>query len=111
MVEFKKVRQGLTWVERDQFQEDVADERQIKRSAGFSMAVPISLPVARVAFVVVAVFQRPVPVPARRLGRKLLYVNSEAPDKVAEVFSLVPTRQSPPSFRKIILVVGDERNG
>ena len=83
MVEFKEVRQGLALLERDQGQEDVAGERQIKRSGGFAMAVPIFLPGAGVAFVVVAVFHRPVP--ARRLGRTLLFAHSEANDKVAQV--------------------------
>ena len=83
MVEFKEVRQGLALLEGDQGQEDVAGERQIERSGGFAMAVPIFLPGAGVAFVVVAVFHRPVP--ARRLGRTFLFVHSEAADKVAQV--------------------------
>ena len=83
MVEFKEVRQGLALLEGDQGQEDVAGERQIERSGGFAMAVPVFLPGAGVAFVVVAVFHRPVP--ARRLGRTFLFVHSEAADKVAQV--------------------------
>ena len=47
------------------------------------MAVPVFLLGAGVAFAVVAVFHRPVP--PRRLGRTLLFVHSEAADKVAEV--------------------------
>ena len=80
MVEFKEVRQGLALLEGDQGQEDVAGERQIERSGGFAMAVPVFLPGAGVAFVVVAVFHRPVP--TRRLGRTLLFVHSEVADKV-----------------------------
>ena len=53
MVEFKEVRQGLALLEGDQGQEDVAGERQIERSGGFAMAVPVFLPGAGVAFVVV----------------------------------------------------------
>ena len=83
MVEFEEARQGLALLEGDQGQEDVAGERQIKRSGGFAMAVPIFLPGTGVAFVVVAVFHRPVP--ARRLGRTFLFVHSEAADKVAQV--------------------------
>ena len=41
MVEFKEVRQGLALLEGDQGQEDVAGERQIERSGGFAMAVPV----------------------------------------------------------------------
>ncbi len=44
------------------------------------MVVPVFLPEAGVAFVVVAVFHRPVP--TRRLGRTFLFVHSEAADKV-----------------------------
>ena len=55
MVEFKEVGQGLALLEGDQGQEDVAGERQIERSGGFAMAVPVFLPGAGVAFVVVAV--------------------------------------------------------
>ena len=83
VVEFEEVGQGLALLEGDQGQEDVASERQIERSGGFAMAVPIFLPGAGVAFVVVAVFHRPVP--ARRLDRTLLFVHSEANDKVAQV--------------------------
>jgi hypothetical protein len=46
------------------------------------MAVPVFLLRAGVAFAVVTVFHRPVP--PRRLGRTLLFVHSEAADKVAE---------------------------
>ena len=81
MVEFKEVRQGLALLEGDQGQEDVAGERQIERSGGLAMAVPIFLPGTGVAFVVVAVFHRPVP--ARRLSRTFLFFHSEATDKVA----------------------------
>ncbi len=44
MVEFDEVRHGLTWLEGDQGQADVTGERQIERSGGFTMAVPILLP-------------------------------------------------------------------
>ena len=83
MVEFEEVDQGLALLEGDQGQEDVASERQIERSGRFAMAVPIFLPGTGVAFVVVAVFHRPVPV--RRRGRTLLFVHSEANDKVVQV--------------------------
>ncbi len=52
MVEFDEVRHGLTWLEGDRGQADVTGERQIERSGGFAMAVPILLPRAGVAFVV-----------------------------------------------------------
>jgi hypothetical protein len=73
----------LALLEGDECQEDVAGERQIERSGGFAMAVPIFLPGAGVAFVVVGVFHRPVS--ARRLGRTFLLVHSEATGKVAQV--------------------------
>jgi hypothetical protein len=60
MVMFKKVRQGLILLEGDEGQENVAGERKIERGVGFAMAVSIFLPGAGVAFVVVAVFHRPV---------------------------------------------------
>ena len=79
MVAFKEVRQRLALFKGDQRQQDVAGERQIERSGGFAMAVPIFLPRTGVAFVVVAVFYRPVP--ARRLVRTFLFVHSEAHPK------------------------------
>ena len=76
MVLFKKVGQGLTLLEGDQGQENVAGERQIERGVGFAMAVPVFLPGAGVAFVVVAVFHRPVP--AHRARRARLFAHREA---------------------------------
>jgi hypothetical protein len=56
---FKEVCQRLAFLEGDDGQEDVAGEREIERGVRFAMAVSIFLPGAGVAFVVVAVFHRP----------------------------------------------------
>ena len=60
MVAFKEVCQGLPFLEGNEGQQHVAGERQIERGVGFAMAVAVFLPGAGVAFVVVAVFHRPV---------------------------------------------------
>ena len=59
MVVFEELRQRLTLFERDEGQEDVAREGQIERCVGFAMAVLVLLPGTGVAFVVIAVFHRP----------------------------------------------------
>lgn len=59
MIVFKELGQRLAMVEGDDGQEDVASEGQIERGIGFTMAVPVFLPGADVAFVVVAIFHRP----------------------------------------------------
>lgn len=59
VIKFEEVGQGLPRLEGDEGQKDVAGERQIERGVGFAMAVPLFLPGAGVAFVVVAVFHRP----------------------------------------------------
>jgi len=60
MVEFEEVRQGLPLREGDERQENVAGEGEIERGVGFAMTVIVLAPGAGVAFVVVAVFHRPV---------------------------------------------------
>lgn len=60
VVEFEEVGQRLALLKGYEGQEDVAGEREIERGVGFAMAVPIFLPGAGVALVVVAVFHRPV---------------------------------------------------
>ena len=83
MVAFKEVGQRLAFLEGDQCQQDVAGERQIERGVGFAMAMPIFLPGAGVAFVMVAVFHRPVP--AHRRCRARLFPDGEAGEEVAGV--------------------------
>lgn len=60
MVVFEEVCQRLAFFEGDDGQEDVAGEGEVERSVGFAMAVSVFLPGAGVAFVVIAVFHRPV---------------------------------------------------
>ena len=60
MIPLEELGQRLTWLAGDEGQEDVAGEGEIERGVGFAMAVPVFLPGAGVAFVVVAVFHRPV---------------------------------------------------
>ena len=83
MVVFKEVRQRLALFKGDQRQQDVAGERQVEGGVGFAMAVPVFLPGAGVALVVVAGFHRPVP--TYRLGRALLLAHGEAGEEVAGV--------------------------
>lgn len=83
MIVFKKLRQGLTLLEGDQGQEGVAGERQIERGVGFAMAVAIFLPGAGVAFVMVAVFHRPVL--ANRVRRAHFFAHGEAGEEEAGV--------------------------
>jgi len=83
MVLFEKVCQRLAFLEGDEGQEDVAGERQIERGVGFAMAVAVFLPGAGVAFVVVAVFHRPVL--ANRVCRARFFVRSEAGEEAAGV--------------------------
>lgn len=59
MVVFKELRQRFSVLEGDDGQEDVAREGQIERGVRFAMAVPVLLPGAGVAFVMVAVFHGP----------------------------------------------------
>ena len=60
VVEFKVMCQGLPLLEGDEGQQHVAGERQIECRVGFAMPVAIFLPRAGIAFVVIAVFHRPV---------------------------------------------------
>ena len=83
MVALKVVRQRLAFFKWDQRQQDVAGQRQIERGVGFAMSVPVFLPGAGVALVVVAGFHRPVP--AHRLGRPLRLAHGEAGEEVAAV--------------------------
>ena len=83
MVEFKKVRQGLPLLEGNEGQQDIAGECQIERGVGFAVAVAVFLPGAGVAFVVVAVFHRPVL--ANRMGRTRFLFLAEAGEEVAGV--------------------------
>ena len=85
MVSFKKVPQGLAFLEGDEGQKHIAGQRQIERGVGFAVAVAVFLPSAGVAFVVVAVFHRPVL--ANRIGRALFLVCAEAGEEVAGVAS------------------------
>ena len=80
---FKKLRQGLTLLEGDKGQEDVAGERQIKRGVGLAMTVAIFLPGAGAAFVMVAVFHRPVL--AHRACRAQFFAHGEAGEEEAGV--------------------------
>ena len=83
MVMFEEMGQRLAWLEGDEGQENVAGERQIEGGVGFAMAVPVFLPGAGVALVVVAGFHRPVP--THRLGRALLFACGEAGEELAGV--------------------------
>lgn len=83
VVAFKEMGQRLAFLEGDQRQQDVAGERQIEGGVGFAMAVTVFLPGAGVAFVVVAVFHRPVP--AHRRCRARLFPDGEAGEEVAGV--------------------------
>ena len=83
MVLFKKVCQGLTLLERDHGQEDVAGERQIERGVGFAMAMAVFLPGTGVAFVMVAVFHGPVPAHCARRAR--FFAPGEAGEEEAGV--------------------------
>ena len=60
VIPFEEVGQRLALLEGDEGQKDVAGQRQIQRGVGFAMAVTVLLPGTGVAFVVVAVFHRPV---------------------------------------------------
>jgi hypothetical protein len=83
MVKFEEVGQRLTLLAGDEGQEDVAGEREIERGVGFAMAVPVFLPGTGVAFVVVAVFHRPVL--ANRLCRAQFFVYGEAGEEESGV--------------------------
>jgi len=83
MVTFKEVGQRLAFLEGDQGQQDVAGQREIQRGVGFAMAVTVFLPGTGVAFVMVAVFHRPVPAHRRRAAR--LIAGVEAGEKEAGV--------------------------
>ena len=76
MVVFEEVCQRLAFLEGDDGQEEAAGEREIERAVGFGMAVSVFLPGAGVAFVVVAVFDRPVL--ANRARRAHFFVRGEA---------------------------------
>lgn len=106
MVLFKKMRQGLTLLEGDHGQEDVAGERQIERGVGFAVAVPVFLPGAGIAFVVVAVFHRPVL--AHRACRALFFAHGEAAKEEPGV--AFGRRQRVFLFRPVALD-GDGRTG
>ena len=60
VVELEEVGQRLAGLEGHEGQKDVARQRQIERGVGFAMPVPVFLPGAGVALVMVAVFHRPV---------------------------------------------------
>ena len=83
MVMFEKMGQWLACLEGDEGQEDVARERQIERRVGFAMAVAVFLPGTGVAFVVVAVFHRPVL--ANGVCRTRFFVDGEAGEEEAGV--------------------------
>lgn len=83
MVLFEEVGQRLALLEGDEGQEDVAGEREIERGVGFAVAVSVFLPGAGVAFVVVAVFHRPVL--ANRACRAHFFVRGEAGEEAAGV--------------------------
>ena len=59
VIGFKEVGQRLASRKGDPGQQDVARQRQVECGLGSAMAVPVFLPRAGVAFVVVAVFHRP----------------------------------------------------
>ena len=81
MVIFEELCQRLAFLEGDDGQKDVAGEREIERGVGFAMAVSVFLPGAGVAFVVVAVFHRPVL--ANRACRARFFVCGEAGEEEA----------------------------
>ena len=83
MVVFEEVCQRLPLLKGDDGQQDVAGEGEIERGVGFAMAVPVLLPGAGVAFVVVAVFHRPML--AGGVGGPGLLVGGEAGEKEAGV--------------------------
>ena len=56
---FEEVCQRLALLKGDDGQEDVAGKGEIERGVGFAMAVPVFLPGAGVALVVVSVFHGP----------------------------------------------------
>ena len=106
MVMFKKVGQRLARLEGDHGQEDVAGEREIERGVGFAMAVAIFRPGTGVAFVVVAVFHRPVL--AHRVGRAGFILRGEAGEEEAGVAFL---RLERVLFLRPIALDGDGRAG
>jgi hypothetical protein len=81
VVEFEELSQRLAFLEGDEGQEDVAGERQIECGVGFAMAVAVFLPGAGIAFVVVAVFHRPVL--ANRVYSARFFLGSEAGEEAA----------------------------
>ena len=83
MVMFKEVCQWLTFLEGDEGQENIAGEREIECGVGFAMAVVVFLPGTGVAFVVVAVFHRPVL--AHRVCGARFFLCSEAGEEAARV--------------------------
>jgi len=83
MVVFKELRQRLAFGKGNQRQQDVAGQRQIKGGVGLAMTVPVFLPGAGVALVMVAGFHRPVP--ARGLGRALLLAGAQAGEEMTGV--------------------------
>ena len=83
MVMFEELCQRLAFLEGDDGQEDVAGQREVERGVGFAVAVSVFLPGAGVAFVVVAVFHRPVL--ANRARRARFFVCGEAGEEEAGV--------------------------
>ena len=83
MVVFEEVCQRLPLLKGDDGQKDVAGEGEIERGVGFAMAVPVFLPGAGVAFVVVAVFHGPML--AGGVGRAGFLVGAEAGKEEAGV--------------------------
>ena len=83
MVAFEAFSQGLTFLTGDHRQKNVADEHQIERGVGFAMPVPVFPPRPGVAFVVVAIFHRPVQ--ANRTGDARLFPRGKAGEKEAGV--------------------------
>jgi hypothetical protein len=61
MVEFEKMGQGLAGLEGNDGKEGVAGQCKIEGGPGPSMAVPVFLPGGSIAFMVIAVFDAPVP--------------------------------------------------
>ena len=61
MVKLEEVGKGLALLERNDGQQGVTCERQIESGVGPSMAMTILLPRGGIAFVVVAIFDAPVP--------------------------------------------------
>jgi len=83
MVKFEEMGQRLTFLAGDEGEENVAGEREIERRVGFAMAVPVFLPGTGVAFVVVAIFHRPML--ANRLCRAHFFVYGETGEEEAGV--------------------------